>query len=72
MPRALQDATCHQAAGDVMVLGPFGAGLPAAQRELIFAHPDDFRALGPQTIHPAHLSGRHGQALGRLGPWRRP
>lgn len=64
MPLALQHTKGDQAADDGMPLGPLGARLTAAQRELIFAHTNDVLDLGSHVIQSAHLRGWYRQAIG--------
>jgi hypothetical protein len=64
MPLALQHTKGGQAAGDVVLLGPLGACVTATERELSFAHTDDFLDLGAHVIQPAYLCGGYPQAIG--------
>jgi hypothetical protein len=67
MSLALQHTTCTQAAGEMMPRRPLRAGLPAGEREVILAHPDDFFTLRPDAVARPDLRRRQGQAIGGLG-----
>jgi hypothetical protein len=62
----LQDTTCDQTAGQMMVLRPLRTRLTAIQPKLILAHSDDFFDLRTPPIEAADLCGRQGQAIGRV------
>ena len=67
----LQPTKRHHAAGQMMPLSPLGTRLPTIQPALILAHTDDCLAWRPPPIETADLCGGQGQALRRVGPWRR-
>ena len=67
----LQPTKRHHAAGQMMPLSPLGTRLTTIQPALILAHTDDCLAWRPPPIEAADLCGGQGQALRRVGPWRR-
>jgi hypothetical protein len=62
----LQHPKGDQAPGHVVPLRPLRTRLTAGSTQVILTHAHDFLALGAETIPPAHLYGREGQAIGGI------